>query len=127
MNRDVDRIRQNKFAQLDLHTLEREFFQQLSRDVFRQRLDQFVTSLVHDVPHTSGDSGVINRASDIIFQFPETRARPGRNRDGYALRLASLLIGHTDVRESFELLDVNAVRHVFSMTVLRWRSDDLFV
>ena len=119
------RIRQNEFAQLELHFLDRKSLQKMSGQLRGRGLDQLGGVVAKKITGSDGDRGIIDRGCNIVLQILKPCARPDRERQRQALRISALAFSDTDPRENFELLDVDLVgcgrRLVHALALTRHR------
>lgn len=103
------RIRQNEFAQLELHFLDRKSLQKMGGQLRGGGLDQFGGIFPKKITGGDGNGGVIDRGCNVVLQISKPCARPDRERERQTLRISTLIFGDTDPGENFELFDVDRV------------------
>ena len=103
------RIRQNEFAQLELHFLDRKNLQEMGGQLRGRGLNQPGGISPKKITGRDGDSGVIDGGCNIVLQILKPCARPDRERQRQALWISALAFSDTDPRENLELFDVDLV------------------
>ena len=119
------RIRQNEFAQLELHFLNRKGPQKMRGQLGGGGLDQFGGISAKKITGSDGNGGVIDRGRNVVLQILKPCARPDRERQRQPLRISALIFGDTDPRENFEFFDVDLIgygrRLVHALALTRHR------
>ena len=119
------RIRQNEFAQLELHFLNRKSPQKMGGQFRGGGLDQFGGICPKKITGRDGNGGVIDRGCNVVLQIVKPCAGPDRERQRQPLRISALIFGDTDPRENFEFFDVNLIgygrRLVHALALTRHR------
>src|SRR2546430_3159214 len=103
----VGRVFENKLADLDLDFPNAKFSKEMGGKIVGGGFNKS-GSLVRDEHFcVLAKRRVINRARDCVLDFSEITGRPSRNIQDKALTPSTLGFGNADVREHFELLNMD--------------------
>jgi hypothetical protein len=108
--RDVLGIFQRKFSELHDDLLDAESFKQMRCQPIGERLDQICRLISHKILRFLRNDRIIDGVVDLVRHIALLVIWPERNADGQSLRGRTFFLRNPDVRENFELLDMNPVR-----------------
>jgi len=83
----------------------------MQRQGVRQRFDQSIAAGFHEFLHFGANGRIIHGSADVVIPFVHRSGRPKRQVKREALRGAAFFVGHADMRENFQLFDVNLIVH----------------